>query len=306
MSCGRTESWQKVLQLHGKVTGVDRISNSRTERFWRAHEHKKLMEFDRRSADAQKVDGSFCRCTESWQKLTEGLAAAWNFQECFADAQKVYIRSCGCTKSWRNVPQMHSKLTEVDGKTSSSAESLWKTSLNFLHCCWTFRELRRTISSSNLTVFPKDAKEVDGSSHEWTKSWFKLVVGPAAVWKVDRMSRGCMDCWWKQTEGDCRTIHQLFERLWGLLPTSAHLSCGCGFFRVIPSTFHSCAGHSVIIPCNRGTFHPIPSTSVKIMCLWELLITFCVASGPFVNFRQPSVRQRENLLTIFASAGTSV
>ena len=105
---------------------------------------------------------------------------------------------------------------------------------------------------------------------------------------------------------DCRTIHQLYERLWGLPPTSAHLPCGCSFFRVIPSTFYSCAGHSVIIPCNRRAFDPIPSTSVKIMCLWELLITFCVATGPSVNFCQPSVRQRENLLTIFASAGTSV
>ena len=105
---------------------------------------------------------------------------------------------------------------------------------------------------------------------------------------------------------DCRTIHQLFDRLWGLPPTSAHFPCGCWSFREIPSTFHSCAGHSVIIPCNRGTFHPIPSTSVKIMCLWELLKTFCVATGPSVNFRQPSVRPRDNLLSICASAGTSV
>ena len=50
----------------------------------------------------------------------------------------------------------------------------------------------------------------------------------------------------------------------------------------------------------------IPPTSVKIMGLWDLLKTFCVGTGPSVNFRQPSVHPRDNLLSICASAGTSV
>ena len=65
-------------------------------------------------------------------------------------------------------------------------------------------------------------------------------------------------------------------------------------------------GHSVIIPCNRGTFHPIPSTYVKMMCPLDHQKTFCVATGPSINFRQSSVHPRDNLLTIFASTGTSV
>ena len=105
---------------------------------------------------------------------------------------------------------------------------------------------------------------------------------------------------------DCGIIHQLSERLLGLPSTSAHFPCGCGSFREIPSTFHLCAGHFVIIPCDCRTFHSIPSTSVKIMCLWDLLKTFCEATGPSVNYCQPSVRPRHNLLTICALAVTSV
>ena len=85
-----------------------------------------------------------------------------------------------------------------------------------------------------------------------------------------------------------------------------NIPCVCGTFHQLPSTFHSCTGHSVIIPCDRWTFHPISLTSVKIMCQWDLLKTFRVATGPSVNFRQPSVRPRDNLLTICVSAGTSV
>ena len=85
-----------------------------------------------------------------------------------------------------------------------------------------------------------------------------------------------------------------------------NIPCVCRTFHQLPSTFHSCAGHSAIIPCDRGTFHPISSTSVKIMCLWDLLKTFRVVTGPSVNFRQPSVHPRDNLLTICASAGTSM
>ena len=88
--------------------------------------------------------------------------------------------------------------------------------------------------------------------------------------------------------------------------TSAHFSCGCRSFCEIPSTFRLYVGHTVIIPCVRGTFHPIPSTSVKIMCLWDLLKMFREANGPSVNFHQPSVHSRDNLLTFFASAGPSV
>ena len=91
-----------------------------------------------------------------------------------------------------------------------------------------------------------------------------------------------------------------------LLSTSALFPCGCGSFRQIPSTFPSCTGHSVIIQCVRGTFHPIPSTSVQVLCLWDLLKTFRVATGHSVNFRQPSVRPRNNLLTFCASVGPSI
>ena len=109
---------------------------------------------------------------------------------------------------------------------------------------------------------------------------------------------------------DCRTIQQLFERLWGLPPTSAHFTCGCGSYREIPSTFHLCAGHSVIIPCNRGTFNPIPSTSVKI------LLTICASAGTSVkfvnflcgrrNFRKLSVHPCDLPSTFPTSAGPSI
>ena len=42
------------------------------------------------------------------------------------------------------------------------------------------------------------------------------------------------------------------------------------------------------------------------MCVWDLLKTFCVATGPSINFRQPSVRPKDNLLTICASVRTFV
>ena len=103
-----------------------------------------------------------------------------------------------------------------------------------------------------------------------------------------------------------RTIRQLSVHQQDLLSTSAHFPCGCGSFCQIPSTFCSCGGHSVIIQCVRGTFHPIPSTSVKVLCLWDLQKTFRVATGHSVNFRQPSVRPRNNLLKFCASVGPSV
>ena len=78
--------------------------------------------------------------------------------------------------------------------------------------------------------------------------------------------------------------------------------------RALPSNsinFRSCVGHSVIILCVHGTFHPIPSTFVKTCVCGTFLKTFCAATGPSV-YCQPSVFPRDYPLTFCVSAGHSI
>ena len=104
-SRGHTDNWEKVPQIH---KSWQKLTEGPAEL-------RKLIEGH---AAVWKVNGRSCGRMKSCQKLTK----------CSVDEKKVDVRSRGFTKNWRNVLRTHSKMTEVDRKSSSSAESLMMVS----------------------------------------------------------------------------------------------------------------------------------------------------------------------------------
>lgn len=157
----------------------------------------------------RKVDGRSPGCTESWQKSTDGLLAAWDIDriwhkvfwlhqkltEFLQAAQKVdrsWQRLPAAWKvdwSWQKISRQHGKLTKVDER-SPSRTKFDRNRRKFFRLHGKLTEF--DVPHDYLMEVPPATQTIDESwwNISWRhKSWQKLTKGLPASQKCDRS-------WW--------------------------------------------------------------------------------------------------------------
>ena len=224
------------------------------------------------------IRGTFCQLSIQLQDLSPTFI---NFPFIRGNFRQLSVRLWEIPSNSLNL-----LCVEDHGKSSSSAESLMVFSINFLRCCWTFRELPSTCCASaghfvyflcihrtlhQLSVHLRNLPSTFCASADFLSNFVSFLCVRGLFKKV------LYGCWiFCQHQSTFRAVAGL----------SVSFLCVCGNsvnFRQLsirprdyPLTFCVSVGHSVNfseLPCGRGTFRQLPvrqwdflSTSVNNPC----------------------------------------